>query len=834
MSPIVFLLPSALALLVLLPLLRWFPRRARDVRHLLLRALLLALGIIALSQPVVLRDDTTVYSIWVIDLSESASVEARVAAERFVATEVPRLAPRARTGCVLIGAAAASTLSAFDRVVRLDESGETSPLSRALHAALRLIPEHAPGSITLLSDGQATERDWGRALIALEERGLPLHTIPLTARRDTLAITNVEWSEPLRIGATARLAVTVRGGPANITVALVGPNGLLATSPQVEASGVTHVPLEFEPTAAGFLPVTLEIRLGDNAAPNSISRSTTLAICDPLRALYVTTRVRGGGPQLATIVGRGITIEACAPSALATRLASPIEFELLILDDCSADELAPAVQQEIVGAVRDHGLGLFFAGGAASFGPGGYHETPIEEIVPVEFVQKEEKKDPSTALALIIDTSGSMGGNRIRLAKEVARLAIRRLLPHDKIGIVEFYGHKRWAAPLQSAANAIEIQRALNRLDAGGGTILLPAIEEAYYGLRNVETRYKHVLVLTDAGVENGAYEDLFRRMVQDGICVSTVLVGPGRHSEFLVQLADWGNGRFYTAADRFQLPEVILKQPSTSRLPAYRSDETAVRARGGSAWWADFETTGIPPLAGYVETRTRAGATTILETEREAAPIIASWCYGLGRVTAITTELTGPGTEPWREWSSYAPLVARLIERTANDASEPFRYEWTRDARELRLTARRNWPHEFEPHGDVIDEFGRATEPLVFHTRADGAFTAAMSAIPATDVRWQLDARRRLVAPGAESRAHELAVDASRTLDLARAAAATGGYAAASLTTVDTAQMVTKGGGDRVQFFDLRPLVIALALLMYGFDLAYRRRKTSAAEGSA
>ena len=87
----------------------------------------------------------------------------------------------------------------------------------------------------------------------------------------------------------------------------------------------------------------------------------------------------------------------------------------------------------------------------------------LAAVLPVEAVQKEEKRDPSCALVVIIDTSGSMGGGRVQLAKEVARLSMRRLLPHDKVGIVEFYGAKRWAAPLQPASNAIELERALNR-----------------------------------------------------------------------------------------------------------------------------------------------------------------------------------------------------------------------------------------------------------------------------------------------------------------------------------------------------------------------------------
>jgi Mg-chelatase subunit ChlD len=108
-----------------------------------------------------------------------------------------------------------------------------------------------------------------------------------------------------------------------------------------------------------------------------------------------------------------------------------------------------AFQQHLADAVTHQGLGLVFSGGKSAFGTGGYDTTPVAKIVPVEFVQRTEKRDPSTALAIIIDTSGSMTGSRIELAKQVARLAVRRLKAHDRIGIVEFYGNKHWALPLQ-------------------------------------------------------------------------------------------------------------------------------------------------------------------------------------------------------------------------------------------------------------------------------------------------------------------------------------------------------------------------------------------------
>ena len=53
----------------------------------------------------------------------------------------------------------------------------------------------------------------------------------------------------------------------------------------------------------------------------------------------------------------------------------------------------------------------------ANLGPGGYGESPLAPILPVRLPQREERRDPSVALVVVLDTSGSMGGGRIELAK---------------------------------------------------------------------------------------------------------------------------------------------------------------------------------------------------------------------------------------------------------------------------------------------------------------------------------------------------------------------------------------------------------------------------------
>ena len=52
---------------------------------------------------------------------------------------------------------------------------------------------------------------------------------------------------------------------------------------------------------------------------------------------------------------------------------------------------------------------LILMGGDRSMGPGGYARTTIEEISPVAFDLKQDKRRASLAEVIAIDFSGSMG-----------------------------------------------------------------------------------------------------------------------------------------------------------------------------------------------------------------------------------------------------------------------------------------------------------------------------------------------------------------------------------------------------------------------------------------
>ena len=836
-----FLRPLYLLLLLAVPLIWFFPRRIDRVVRGVLRSLLFAMIIVALAGPVLVTPVGSLFQVFVLDQSGSVTAVQRERAMQLLDQWRKRVGNPDHSAVVVMGTRddAAPALPADVRnLIQVADVISESSLSAALAAAERQIPAGSAGVVTLVTDGLATDRRWGPTVQRLVARGIPVATYDLGRNEQDVYPVRLTADPLLRVGQTARIAVDVVGHAAGVRVRLTDADGHeLASSAPVTSAGRVTVPLEFEPRDAGFLALKAEVltAAGTDADPANNTLQQTFAVQAPLRLLYLGDRMQQGAARLGQLLGRGFSVQEGSELTLdaATDL-SP--YDLVLLDDRPASRVPEAFQARLVAAVEHQGLGLLFSGGKASFGTGGYDRSAVAEVLPIDFVQRTEKRDPSTALAIVIDTSGSMGGTRIELAKQIARLAVRRLKAHDRVGIVEFYGNKSWALPLQSAANKIAIDRALGRMQATGGTVLYPAVEEAYYGLKNVNTRYKHILIITDAGVEEADYESLFRMMTKDHINISTVLTGAGAHSQFLIDLASWGHGRFYSANDRYNLPEVVLKQATTMNLPAYKTGGFPVVSRGGAGWWGEIDRQAVPALNGYVETQTREGAEVLMEVEGNAHPVLATWLYGLGRVTTFATEPLGEGTADWKNWKDYGRWLARIASRTAGD-TRPFRFEIERDDQQITVSARRYADRAgLVPQASLLDSQGREGTPLEFRQLSPGHFIAETVSDPAKEVRVtagvtggagpaRASAAAFLVSSAAADVSAEHQVDPETALNLAALAKATGGvFVDATRAAALGPNPGSRNDSTSLSLVELWPYATLLALALYLVELVYRR----------
>ncbi len=152
-------------------------------------------------------------------------------------------------------------------------------------------------------------------------------------------------------------------------------------------------------------------------------------------------------------------------------------------------------------------------------------------------IDREARRDT----VILLDCSGSMAGDSIRLAKEGVQLAIGHLTPEDRFGLIGFGSDfTRFATGLQSA-HAQTVQQArgfVNSLESMGGTELASALEAA---LSYTSGRPLDLLVLTDGEVWN--LENVTDYAKAIGARIFTVGIGSAVAEDTVRMLADETGG---------------------------------------------------------------------------------------------------------------------------------------------------------------------------------------------------------------------------------------------------------------------------------------------------
>ena len=317
--------------------------------------------------------------------------------------------------------------------------------------------------------------------------------------------------------------------------------------------------------------------------------------------------------------------------------------------------------------VKDAGGSFMMLGGENSFGLGGYFKTPVEEILPVSLEVEKKQDQPALALVLVIDKSGSMNGNKIELAKAAASAAIELLQKEDEIGVVAFDGSYHWVVQLQAKRDPREIIDTINTIQAGGGTTIYPALDQAYQALTHSRAKLKHVILLTDGQSNEGDYASLCSRMSQEKMTVSTVAIGPDAAFDLLKNIAEWGGGRFYASEDASNVPQIFTKETMTVSRSSLVEEPFRPKVARMAPIIRGLNWEKVPMLLGYNATKPKPTSEVFLVSDL-GEPILATWRFGLGKVGAFTSDAKSRWASEWLEWGGFQKFwaqVARALMRS-------------------------------------------------------------------------------------------------------------------------------------------------------------------------
>ncbi|MCP3965509.1 MAG: VWA domain-containing protein [Lentisphaerae bacterium] len=358
---------------------------------------------------------------------------------------------------------------------------------------------------------------------------------------------------------------------------------------------------------------------------------------------------------------QGIEIEARGQFGFPGSMQELLEFDAVILADFPADAMTTKQMRMLRDYVQHFGCGLIMTGSDNSFGLGGYYKTPVEDVLPSVSRYEKEKEQPSLAMVLIIDKSGSMSGMPISLARQAAKAAVDLLGGRDKIGIVTFDGQANTITDLTRASNKMTIKSQIDQIAAGGGTNLYPAMVEAGSMLRRSNTKLRHMIILSDGQSRAADFESEGERLNQSGITISTVALGTGAHRALMRRLAEIGRGRCYKAMSPEAMPRIFARETVKASRSAIKEEPFCAVKVNGASFLNGIDFDKAPYLLGFVLTRTKPSARTLLLCE-DGSPLLTFGQFGLGKSCCFTSGITSEWASEWLEWNGFPKLWAQAL----------------------------------------------------------------------------------------------------------------------------------------------------------------------------
>ena len=202
---------------------------------------------------------------------------------------------------------------------------------------------------------------------------------------------------------------------------------------------------------------------------------------------------------------------------------------------------------------------------------------PLGDTVRYALVQFTAPASPPKAgrlpvqVALVLDRSGSMGGNKIRLAREAVRQSLQALRPDDRFTLVTY--DERVDVVVESTLASAEAKRnamaKLAKIDARGSTDLHGGWAAGCDQLaRTLEGELVgRVLLLTDGLANHGITDrgELVRlagaALRERRIATSTFGVGADFDERLLQAMADAATGHFYFIEAPAQIPDLLASE---------------------------------------------------------------------------------------------------------------------------------------------------------------------------------------------------------------------------------------------------------------------------------
>lgn len=192
-------------------------------------------------------------------------------------------------------------------------------------------------------------------------------------------------------------------------------------------------------------------------------------------------------------------------------------------------------------------------------------QTTYLKIGLTGFDLPDASKRPPINLALVVDRSCSMAGDRIEKAKEAALMVLERLSGNDIVSIVTYDSVVEVLVPATRLSDREEISRKIRGLGPRGSTALFAGVSRGLEEARKFMDKdmVTRVILLSDgqANVGPSSPNELGRLGAaagKEGIAITTIGLGLGYNEDLMAQIAQKSDGNHAFVETAEQLSSIF------------------------------------------------------------------------------------------------------------------------------------------------------------------------------------------------------------------------------------------------------------------------------------
>lgn len=690
---VMFISPGWFCLAAIAPWFWWLhasgfgrSRSGRSIVSLFVRYVLLGLFIMLLAEPRSVRKSDAMSVVFLVDQSMSISRDMSEQVMGYVAKVVGEKPEKDEAGLVAFGRNAAVqlppsmsfALDLLEVTIQIDRNG--TDVAKGLSLASAILPEHNQGRVVLISDGTATEGNLEPVLDDLKSRGVAVDVIEVGYDHEhEVVVERLELPRFVKKGEKYNATVIVNSlsdGEGELT--LVENDRAFSPIKVKYKAGKNRFTIPIDLRESGYYEYAAELipsKTADGKAKDGYPENNKAISFLHLKGegkVMLVTDTEGNkkdweSVKLALEESKR-QVEVKDAFDFPTEPLSLLPYDAILFINVPRDAFIDNQLTALKDAVTTQGTGFMMVGGENSFGPGGYHKTAIEEVLPVSMDITQKKILPKGALAIILHTCEFPQGNT--WAKRITKQAIRVLNRQDEAGVLayDWNGGDKWLFNLTPVSDFPRMAKLVNNAQIGDMPAFGPTMNLALKGLQQSDAAAKHMIIISDGDPQPPA-PGVLKAYQAAGITISTVPVFPhGASMNTMTLIARSTGGRAYPAlsnpGDEKKLPAIFIKEARTLKRSLIKNVPKGLVPKQNFPSDALKGIESMPKLYGYVVTTPKGGTNMMVLNApgtEEDEPILSLGKFGVGTGAAFTSDLAPNWGKDWVQWEKYRAFVKQL-----------------------------------------------------------------------------------------------------------------------------------------------------------------------------